>query len=391
MFCAQCGTKIEDDSTFCHNCGTKVEQTQNKKIGLENNKNLQKQSAIVDGDENKRKKKLIGTVVTVVVAIVCIVFLINTYGPSKAPNEADIKSAVVEYNMLEFSQEYTPDFYGQPILMNNIDNVQINGQQTEEKKNITYCTIEMSNDSCKVSMNCNFNFSYYDDKKWYPQRIEMESFFFSPVKGIDELQAYDIAVENLHVEPQTIEGGYLGEDYTYDSTYNLQLKEHETDLVNNIDKIIYDYYKATDFCTESGLVEIYYIFNTANGNWEYAEMLNDDISYEYYPEGQWRFDISTHYYRINITNVDYVNNTASIYYRDSIWQSEADSGELTNYAEVSFTITEEGMQFSPFHVVTGKGIFAREQDVYLFLKKDNMYFSSNGSGYSRVQWSRYIE
>ena len=98
-----------------------------------------------------------------------------------------------------------------------------------------------------------------------------------------------------------------------------------------------------------------------------------------------------HYYRINITNVDYVNNTASIYYRDSIWQSEADSGELTNYAEVSFTITEEGMQFSPFHVVTGKGIFAREQDVYLFLKKDNMYFSSNGSGYSNVQWSRYVE
>ena len=71
----------------------------------------------------------------------------------------------------------------------------------------------------------------------------------------------------------------------------------------------------------------------------------------------------------NITNVDYANNTASIYYRDSIWQSEADSGELTNYAEVSFTITDEGMRFSPFHVVTGKGIFAREQEVYLFLKK----------------------
>lgn len=391
MFCEQCGTKIENDSMFCHNCGTKVEQAQNKKIGLENNKNLQKQSTIVDGDENKRKKKLVGALVTIVVAIVGIVFLVNTYGSPKAPNEADIKSAVVEYNMMEFSQEYTPDFYGQPILMDDIDNVQINAQQTEEKKNITYCTIEMSNDSCKVSLNCNFIFSYYDDKKWYPQRIEIESFFFSPVKGIDELQAYDIAVENLHVEPQTIEGGYLGEDYTYDSTYNLQLKEHETDLANNIDKIIYDYYKATDFCTESGLVEIYYIFNTANGNWEYTEMLNDDISYEYYPEGQWRFDISTHYYRINITNVDYVNNTASIYYRDSIWQSEADSGELTNYAEVSFTITEEGMQFSPFHVVTGKGIFAREQDVYLFLKKDNMYFSSNGSGYSNVQWSRYVE
>ena len=57
MFCEQCGTKIENDSMFCHNCGTKVEQAQNKKIGLENNKNLQEYFAIVDGDENKRKKK----------------------------------------------------------------------------------------------------------------------------------------------------------------------------------------------------------------------------------------------------------------------------------------------------------------------------------------------
>ena len=139
------------------------------------------------------------------------------------------------------------------------------------------------------------------------------------------------------------------------------------------------------------MVEVYYTFNSDNGSWEYNGISDDDISYEYHPEGQWRFDIFTHYYRINISNVDYVNNTASIYYKDSSWQGTADSGELTNYAEVSFSITDEGMQFSPFHVVSGKGIFTTEQDVYLFLKKDNMYFSSDGSGYSKVQWSRYVE
>lgn len=384
MFCENCRTRIEDDSTFCHNCGTKIKQINVQKNKLEKN-NI---NHVFIEDENEKNK--VWKFLAIIVIILCAAILINISRNPKVPNETDIKSAITEYNMLEFSQEYTPGFHGQPILMNNIDNITINGMQTEEKTNITFCTVEMSNDSCKVSMNCNFIFSYYDDKKWYPIESEIESFNFSPVKGIDEQQAYNIAVENLYMEPETVEASFLGEDYTYDITYNLQLKEHKTDLSNNTDKVIYDYYKSSDFCTESGLVEVYYIFNSANGNWEYNGM-SEDLIYEYHPEGQWRFDIMTHYYRVNITNVDYANNTASIYYRDSIWQSEADSGELTNYAEVSFTITDEGMRFSPFHVVTGKGIFAREQEVYLFLKKDNMYFSSNGSGYSRVQWARYVE
>lgn len=25
MFCANCGTKLEEGNSFCHNCGTKVE------------------------------------------------------------------------------------------------------------------------------------------------------------------------------------------------------------------------------------------------------------------------------------------------------------------------------------------------------------------------------
>lgn len=386
MFCEKCGTLIEDDSVFCQNCGTKIEQINVKENKLKENKI----NHVSIEDENKSEKNNVWKLLAIIVIIFCAVVLINICRGPKAPNEADIENAILGYNMLEFSQEYTPNFYGQPVLMNNIDSVQINGMQTEEKSNITFCTVEMSNDSCRVSVNCNFIFSYYDDKKWYPEEREIESFIFSPVKGIDEQQAYNIAIENLHMEPETVEASFLGEDYTYDITCNIQLKEQVTDVDNNIDKIIFDYYKASDFCTESGEVEVYYTFNTATGSWEFND-ISEDFSYEYHPEGQWRFDIFTHYYRINITNVDYTKNVATIYYKDSIWQQEADSGELTNYTEVSFETTDEGMRFSPFHVVNGKGIFETEQDVYLFLKKDNMYFSSNGSGYSRVQWARNIE
>lgn len=309
-------------------------------------------------------------------------FLLNGCGQSKSPNEADIKDAIQEYNMMEFSQGGLSNLSGETIIMNNIDAVHINRQQTEEKSNITYCTIEMSNDNCRVVMDCNLNFSYYDDKKWYPEGQEIESFVFYPLSGVDEEQAYNITVEKLHAEPETIWGGWgLGEQaYSHDSVYKLQLKEHETDLDNNIDKLIYDYFKSSDFCTESGLVEMYYTFNSGNGNWEYNDILDDGITCEYHPEGQWRFDCYTHFYRINISNIDYINNTALIYYKDSSSSIEADSGELINYVQVNFTITDEGMYFNPFHNVI-HGVYTYEHDVYLLLKKDTMYISIDGSNY----------
>ena len=69
------------------------------------------------------KKKMKQIVFSCGLFISC--FLLNACGQLNAPNEADIKSAIMEYNMMEFSQEYTPDFYGSTILMNNINNVQI--------------------------------------------------------------------------------------------------------------------------------------------------------------------------------------------------------------------------------------------------------------------------
>lgn len=310
-------------------------------------------------------------------------------GQPKAPNEENIKDAVMKYDLMTFSPDSTPYYDGDTISMDNIDDIEIYQQKTESKSNTSYCTIEMSNDSCKVVIDCNYDFSYYDDKKWHPERQEIEYFTFYPVSGVDEGAAYDATVESLHAEPEVIQGSFFAPSYTYETTYNLQLSEHETDLENNTDKLVYDYYKSSDFCTESGVVETYYAFDSYNGKWVYNETSDDNLSCEFHPEGQWRFDISTHYYRIKISDIDYTNNTALIYYKDSVWQAEADSGELTDYVQVNFTITDEGMSFSPFHTVT-PGWYTIEQDVYLLLKKDNMYVSENGSNYSPVAWTRYV-
>ena len=315
---------------------------------------------------------------------------LNGCGQPKAPNETDIKDAVMESDLMIFSQDFTPYFDGNSIFMNNIDTVKIIRQQTESKSNITYCTIEMSNDSCKVIMDCNYNFSYYDDNKWYPEKQEIESFTFSPLSGVEEELAYNATVESLHAEPEIIRGYSFGQEYAFESTYELQLKEHETDLDNNIDKLVYDYYKSSDFCTEFGLVETYYTFNSNNGSWVYNETLDDNLSYEYNPEGQWRFHIFTHYYRINISDIDYANNTALIYYKDSSFQAEADSGDLTDCVRVYFTITDEGMRFSPIHHTISVG-YTTEHDVYLLLKKDTMYVSNDGSNYTPVTEPRYAE
>lgn len=320
-------------------------------------------------------------------------------GQPKAPNEKDIEDAVVTYNMMEFSASSSSNDYDDTNIMNSIDDVCINQQQTESKTNISYCTVEMSNENCGVVMDCNFKFEYYDDKKWYPEDYEIENVSFNPKKGIDEGQAYEAVIENVHIEPEVFSPGsrtssgyvmpFFGESYSYECSYELQLVSHETDLEGYTDKLVYDYSKSSEFCTESGRIETHYSFNTSEGVWEFTDTFNDDICYEYHPEGQWRFDIFTHYFRINISNVDYVNNTATIDYKDSSWQGSADSGEMTNQVQVDYSITDEGMRFSPFHVESGSGLMKYESDVYLLLKNDTMYVSSDGSTYSPVAFPRY--
>lgn len=308
--------------------------------------------------------------------ICCIILHGCEQTQPKAPDETNIKDAVIEFNMMEFSQD-TTDFSVEKIVMSNIDAVQINRQQTEAKENNTYCTIEMSNDSCKLIMDCVFHFSYYDDKKWYPERRSIENYAFYPISGVNEEQSYVETVE-MYVNPESLNGDY-----------NLELIEHETDLNNNTDKLTYDYFKSSDFCTESGLVVTYYTFNSNIARWEYSGTLENSISCEYHPEGQWRFYIDDHFYRINISDVDYVNNSAIIHYNVAWWRYISDSEELTDSARVSFTITDEGMSFSSFPAVLYDWKTPEEQIVYLLLKKDTMYVSGDGWSFSPVQYSRY--
>lgn len=315
-------------------------------------------------------------------------FLIGC-GQPKTPNEKDIEDAVIAYNMMEFPRSSSSNYYDDTNIMNSIDDICINRQQTESKTNITYCTVQMSNENCRVVMDCNFEFGYYDDKKWYPEGYEIESITFNPKRGVNEEQAYEATIESVHAEPEVFSPSFYGQPYSYGCTYELQLISHETDLEGYTDKLVYDYSKSSEFCIESGLVETYYSFNTSDGGWEFTNTSNDNIFYEYHPEGQWRFDIFTHYFRINISSVDYINNTAIIDYRDSNWQGNADSGELTNQVQVDYSITDEGMRFSPFHVENGSGLRKYEIDVYLLLKNDTMYVSNNGSTYSPVAFPRY--
>lgn len=71
MFCEQCGTKIEDDSTFCHNCGYKIEQKKVKKAVTDNKKQIS------GTDENSNKGKLIGILAAVAIALVACIFGLN--------------------------------------------------------------------------------------------------------------------------------------------------------------------------------------------------------------------------------------------------------------------------------------------------------------------------
>ena len=244
----------------------------------------------------------------------------------------------------------------------------------------------MENDFLESTVDCVIYYDLFDDGKWYPNYYYIESYTLEPIAGIDENAAMEYLAEALNAENKEISGFY--DTYIYPSNYSFNLVSHETDLGHLTDVLVFNYEKESEICKENGDVNINFTFNANSGSWKCAAIDDSQIQYEYHPEGQWRFDIYTGYVKIYIDDMDYVNNTATIYsYRSSF----GDKDGFDQSETVSFSITDEGMEFSPLFL-PGDGIFTSDYEIVLLLKKDNMYWRMADEGYYQcVSYKREIE
>lgn len=313
-----------------------------------------------------------------------ITLLLLTGCATKAPDKKTILESVASLGITILSQDNVSDYGGDPIHL-EAKSCEITRQQTEDKGNTTYCTISMSNDSFEAIVDCVIYYDLFDDGKWYPNYYIIDSCSLTPLTGIDKNTAIEHLAKALEAENKEIDGGIPGDTYIYPSNYRFDLINQETDLESLTDALIFDYVKESEICTESGEVSADFIFDEKSGSWICAAIDDSRINYEYHPEGQWRFDIYTYYIKLNITDVDYSNNTATIYSNGRLFQTQSDSDGFDQSETVSFSITDNGMEFSPLSVP------GKKYKIILLLKKDNMYWAEEDDGYfTRVSFKREI-
>lgn len=302
---------------------------------------------------------------------ILITLLLLTGCAAKAPDKNTILESAVSLGINIMSKDNVSGYDGDPIQL-EVKSCEITRQQTENKGNTTYCTISMSNDSLEATVDCVIYYNLFDDGKWYPSYYGIDSYSLIPLTGIDENVAIEFLAETLNAENKEISGFY--DTYIYPSNYHMDVITHETDFDTLTDSLTFDYVKDSEICRECGIVGIDFAFNPQSGSWQCVNVDDSQINYEYHPEGQWRFDIYTGYVRIFIDDMDYVNNTATIYSYKSSVSGIVDDGGFNQSETVNFSITEEGMKFSPLFL-PGDGIFVKDKEIVLLLTKDNMYWT----------------
>ncbi len=205
MFCEQCGTKIEEDSTFCHNCGAKIGQVGTLKNNDKKNSSINpKEQGIVLSEENSKSKgKLIGTLAIVaVVIIVGILYFNNRKIPVNLNKYVTISTE--GYNTLgqaDYQFDYNSFYedYKDKIKMqtNNGKSVMV-----QDWLGDNYFAVEMLreyfggslNQTTKISNGDTITFSWHceDDviKELFNCKLNYSDINVK-VSGLDEIQTFD--------------------------------------------------------------------------------------------------------------------------------------------------------------------------------------------------------
>lgn len=211
MFCEQCGTKIEDDSTFCHNCGRKVEQTKYKTIVTDDIK----QKPLSGVSANKDKEKMIGGLLAAAaVIIICILCFgnrrisvnLNKYVTVSVDGYDTLGQAEYQFDYNAFYEDYKDKI---KMQTNNGKSVVVQDWLGE-----SYFAVEMLREyfdgnfdrKTKLSNGDTITFSWYCEDDVVRELFNCNlrySDISVQVSGLEEIQTFD-PFEGINIEVKGI-------------------------------------------------------------------------------------------------------------------------------------------------------------------------------------------
>ncbi len=196
----------------------------------------------------------------------------------------------------------------------------------EEYEDDVYVSFQMKNDECMISGNLELIYNYYSTGGWILDEIYPTSdFVFTPLVGQTEFWAE--------------------EDLFYQGYNTYKLKEHNTDLENQIDYFTYDVSCEGEIYSIDGCVNMIYLYDNSTGEWVFDGIQNDGCNLIWNATGTYarqQSHIVSMYYFDSVENAIlygksfyiFLFNDASECWADEIWTIDLSTKTLSNGVNV---------------------------------------------------------
>jgi hypothetical protein len=262
----------------------------------------------------KRTAKLLANLF---IACLCMLIM-SSCGIPSPPDEAKTKDMITE-DMRTLSIGL-PDTDEMEHRVLNVDSVDIERRQTNDKSDVAYCIVVMSDDQYQATAHYEINFEYYDEGGWYLENYNTyEKTQAYPLNGFSS----DFLIKNL--------------SNSYDS---IKLKSSNQSSENSF---IYEFNvsKEHQYAKKSGIVSALCEFSTTEFDWTVTydiTKVNTDWSkiigkwsWQDYGQNIWidvksyvgnQVDIDMEYH----DDGDYDNSTSGIYDLDNKYSNDGTNG-----------------------------------------------------------------
>lgn len=173
-----------------------------------------------------------------------------------------------------------------------------------------------------------------------------------------------------------------------DKDYNFSFSKIDYDKENYTAKAEFLFESGSEVSESNGIITADFEFSEKTAQWVLGGTNEENVKVtSWHPEGQWRFNDYTYYFKLYINELDLENNTASLKVVASEYESLTDTSPYAYSETVSVTVSEQGIYFDEIEIPLDE---TRSVKLKLCVRYDNLYFTTNSSNqYKEVNMSRY--
>lgn len=301
--------------------------------------------------------------------LLSIIFIFLLFGCSHKNNltEEDIKTVIEENNLNTLNFENC-GYKGEDIPL-EVESVTIEKSNINKDEASCDTKVILANDLVEAELFYRFDLIKEKDGWKMTDFKNYGKYTLAPFEGIDDETALEDAKNAF------------SEDYSY--TIDSNSFDEETLSCT----VAVSYTGKSDVGELSGTLTLTYSFDTDTLEWN-LDTINEEVSHmdSWNPEGQWRFKDANYYYRINISHLDFENETAKVKVTASEYESVVDTASFQQEADVILTKIKDDIYLEPIEVE----LLEDTVNLMLCIKKDSLYFATDRSGeYQKANLPRY--